>query len=694
MTFSSIVKKNFNHNFNKYISFYFVNSLIIAMLFMYGSLLFNKGIIDSINKTSLYETVQMALLGVILFSIVFISYTNIAFLKNRGKEFGMYLTLGMTTKDLTRLIFLENLGIMIASLITGILGGSLFARLFYMGLNRVLNGTTIIYEINYKSFLLSIGVFTLIFLGNFIFNIFYIRKVSIIDIIKASKSKEVGTGKILLGIISFSLLAISMYCLPKTLLAEIFKEKLYMSWIFAALTLICPYMIIQSFIVIVKELFRKFPNSYNKNILVLSNVTHRFSAYRNMLYILSLLIAGAMFFMGYSYSIYTATREFVNETNPYDIMFVETEEYNKVDKEDLEKEIKYNKGEIKKYDVLDYIEVPRLKAEGDVLLFYKDKETVISETNYNKHMGTDIDIKPNESLYITVENEVKESEQPNTILVGLDDKELEKFQSNLLLEERALRVEEVESTFDKSKYLYLDKENIVEEKKVKIANFRYGGDYYTGDGFILDDKDYEFLKNNLTKRAFKKIHLINVKNGDVAFEGIRKYLMTINKLDDSYWADTNIFGGLGSNDEIGIKEAYRPIYKEELVRLQLDSNGIMFFTMIFIGMLFVVANGVILYYKVLSDIGDENERINSLKRIGITAKEINSIVSKELAIIFFMPTLIGGGMGLYYLYVMISNSGMTELLMNKSVLILVIGYIFQYIFYLISRKKYIKEINV
>lgn len=62
MTFSSIVRKNFTHNFNKYISFYFVNSLIIAMLFMYGSLIYNPLIADDMGRTSISETVNMALI--------------------------------------------------------------------------------------------------------------------------------------------------------------------------------------------------------------------------------------------------------------------------------------------------------------------------------------------------------------------------------------------------------------------------------------------------------------------------------------------------------------------------------------------------------------------------------------------------------------------------------------------------------
>lgn len=282
----------------------------------------------------------------------------------------MYLTLGMTTKDLTKLILFENLGIMIASLATGMLSGALFGRLFYMGLNKILSDTTIPCELNYKSFLLSGGIFALIFICNFIFNAIYIRSVSIIDAIKAEKKKEVAGSNLLLGSISVILLIIALYCLPKTMLKEMFKEQSYMIGVFVVIIMICPYLIIGSFIAIIKKIFSKMPNIYNRNLLVLSNLSHRFLGYKNILYVLSLLVAGAMFFVGYSYSIYASTREYVNNDNPFEIMFVESDKYNRVDKDNLEEAINSANGNIEKYNVLEFVEVPIFRENGNTLSFW------------------------------------------------------------------------------------------------------------------------------------------------------------------------------------------------------------------------------------------------------------------------------------------------------------------------------------
>lgn len=692
MTFSSIVRKNFTHNFNKYISFYFVNSLIIAMLFMYGSLIYNPAIVDDMGRTSISETVNMALLGVILFSIVFITYTNISFIKNRGKEFGMYLTLGMTTKDLTKLIFFENLGIMVASLATGMLSGALFGRLFYMGLNKILSDTIIPYEINYKSFLLSGGVFALIFICNFMFDAIYIRRVSIIDAIKADKKKEVGNSSVLFGVISVVLLIIALYCLPKTMLKEMFKEQSYMIGVFVVVIMICPYVIIGSFISIVKKVLSKFPKIYNRNLLVLSNLSHRFLGYKNILYVLSLLIAGAMFFVGYSYSIYASTREYVNNDNPFEIMFAESDKYNKVDKEKLEISINNANGKIESYSVLEFIEVPTFREKSEVLSFWSDDSAIISESNYNNHMGTNLDIKENEALYITVANERLEFEHPTTILTNLSEEKLDEVRKAARDHNYPIDREKLNNIIGDDFKWEIKDSNIKEEKNVRFTNFRFGGEFTSGNALIIDDKYYEMLKVNFTDKSIKKLHLMNVKNKDIAFNELIKYLKEVNNLDSSYWKEGSIWGGKISDDERGIIEAYRPIYREELVRMKLGNNGMMLFTMIFIGLLFVIANGVVLYYKVFSDTKDEEERIKSLNRIGILQSEIKSTISKELAITFLAPIIIGGSLGLYFLYIMVSNSGMTELLMNKAFIVLLVGFIIQVFLYLISLKKFFKEV--
>lgn len=125
MTFSAIVYKNLKYNLARYISFYLVNSFIVAVLFMYGTLFFNDSIPD--NTKSVFN---FSFVAIVLFCIVFISYTQTYFVKFRGKEFGVYLTLGMTARDLKKMTRRENIIIISISLLTGITAVCFFRGCF------------------------------------------------------------------------------------------------------------------------------------------------------------------------------------------------------------------------------------------------------------------------------------------------------------------------------------------------------------------------------------------------------------------------------------------------------------------------------------------------------------------------------------------------------------------------------------
>lgn len=696
MTFFNIIKKNFVYNFNKYISFYFVNSLITAMLFMYGSLMFNKSIEEGMKGTSIIQTVQMSFLGLVIFSIVFITYTNVAFLKNRGKEFGMYLTLGMTRKELVKLVLFENLAVMFAALITGIITGAIFGKLFYMGLSKILGVTILKFSFELKSVVLSVLIFGLIFLGNIIFNIFYVRKVKIIEAIKAKNKKGIGKSSIILGLVSLILLVISMILLPKVLLGTVFKEQSFMSGIFIVITFVAPYAIIGSILSIIKYVLKKFPRLYNNNLMVLSSLSHKFVAYKNMIFMLSLLIIGVIFFCGYSYSMYATSEDYVREEKPFDIIFIENEKYNDVDEKNLKN--KLDSVGVEDYKELEYIEATSFIEEDGAISLWSDLEEIVSESNYNKHMGSNVDVKKGDMLDVSVYEEKMDHTRDSKIIAALDDAKIEEIG----FEDVSFTQEEIDKFLAGEVYVKANKvkqmkgekyTNIVSNTQYYENTDTYNTQYYTGDGVIVDDSDYELLKAKVTSDKIKSMHVLNVKNEEKAKEILNPYLLTVNNLDNTYWKDT-LFNDQSYKEESDsiMAEGYKPTYTFEVVKKQITDSGMMFFIMMFMGLLFVIANGIVLYYKVLSDIGDEKERVVALKRIGSSKGEIKRILSMEMAITFFAPIIIGSSMGIYYLYVMLSNAMLMSSILSKAFIVVFVTIVIQVIFYLISRRKYLSEI--
>ncbi|WP_297523280.1 FtsX-like permease family protein [uncultured Clostridium sp.] len=157
-----------------------------------------------------------------------------------------------------------------------------------------------------------------------------------------------------------------------------------------------------------------------------------------------------------------------------------------------------------------------------------------------------------------------------------------------------------------------------------------------------------------------------------------------------YWVGNEAF-----SEDSYEKERAQPLYIEAEVEDGLKESGILYFILVFIGLLFLGANGIVLYYKIIADIDEEADRIKSLERIGSTTKEIKKVLSKEMLIIFFVPIFMGGIMGYYYLMLMSSNIAdetLKSVLVSGFLAVLFVGIIIQTIFYFISRRKYFKEI--
>ena len=474
---------------------------------MYGSLLFNSVVNKELKGTSLIETLNIALMALIIFAIVFITYTNISFLKNRGKEFGMYLTLGMTRKDLIKIVIFENLSVMILALLVGTLGGAIFGRLFYMALSKILDYINIPYELNIESFVLSAGVFILIFIGNMIFNIIYMNRVSIMSNLKASINKEVGKSNLMIGSISLILFIIALLLLPQTLLRKLFNGNSVIIGILVFMTIVLPYFIIGSIITVFNKVIQKYPKFYNNEILILSNLSHRFKNYKNILYMLSILIAGAIYFSGTTYAMYSTSKELIDKDNPFDVAFVEKDGFNEVEESELKTLLNKKNIGIKNYSTLEFLEYALFKEENGKYMYYSDSTQIISESNYNRHMKENIDVEKWAGIYISVYNEKIITEDFGVILAALSREELDELSYSM---EEYLSKEELESIIGREKLYSIEKEKLKEVRGVNFTNIIYNTNVSSGKAIIVDDDEYESLKKANIKSG--NMHLLNIKN--------------------------------------------------------------------------------------------------------------------------------------------------------------------------------------
>lgn len=691
MTFSHIILKNLKHNITKFTSYIFVNVFVISMLFTYGSIIFNPNINEDPILSSAMDFVYIGVISILLFSIIFISYTGVYFIKTRGQELGVYLTLGMTKLNLTRMILLENTVIMLISVVIGMGCGLLFSGIFYLILGRVLAVEDLFYLDKY-SFLLGLGVFLIVFLCNMVYSVIFIKRTNIRSITIADKTKGMKRPSLILGgvgLILFILSTSMVYLIFTdndlvTNLNEYTTEAIFTS-IFIQFSSM--YVVLASGFDFIVTIIAKNKKFYNRNILLLSNLKYSFTTYKTTLFLITLLMGMSILFMGIQISFKVGNQEIMNTVLPYDYMVESTGEYNQITEEQLEALVTDAGGEITDYVTYDFASSQIYRNQPNWFYNYGITTMIISEQEFNEAFGTSIDLKPEQLLivgngdvdfdqteinfdtYLTTEDYTTGLE--TIAKVRGEDQSLDQFLEMAELE----NIDVLSYTADNTQAMYY---NFIDS---------YGEiEFQTVNASVVDDSVYQ----QIASPEMSTIQEFNVSGVDQEqfCSSLKTELQTINNAPDSW---QQAMPERVSHDTI---EAYQPVCKS-LKTLETNKAMAMFsFTMTFISILFLIASSVVLYYKLVNDIDYEREQIKLFNKIGVNRLECEKYIKNHTAFIFFTPLILGGGIGLLYTYAFFHS--LPDQIVNQLLIIVLIMYglfiVYDILFYLIIRRTLINKV--
>lgn len=119
---------------------YFLTCSGICMMFYITAFLTENPVIAQMQGGQTLQTFLAFGKGVIgFFACIFLFYTNSFLIHRRKKEFGLYSILGMNKWNLTRILCCETLILYLASSILGLFCGILFSKAAELGVTRLLN---------------------------------------------------------------------------------------------------------------------------------------------------------------------------------------------------------------------------------------------------------------------------------------------------------------------------------------------------------------------------------------------------------------------------------------------------------------------------------------------------------------------------------------------------------------------------
>ncbi|MEH7303468.1 FtsX-like permease family protein, partial [Neobacillus drentensis] len=192
MTLYSLASKNIKKNIRQYLIY--LNSMIISIsiYFTFVSLEYNNQLLGStVTLGKMESAFHVASIVLMIFSAIFIWYSNSFFTRKRKREIGLYSLFGMSKRKVAQLLFFENLIIGALALILGISMGLLFSKMFMMIIFKLMNfSLEVTFTISQSALIQTIVIFLIIILITSIHSYRVIYRFSLAELFKAERIGE------------------------------------------------------------------------------------------------------------------------------------------------------------------------------------------------------------------------------------------------------------------------------------------------------------------------------------------------------------------------------------------------------------------------------------------------------------------------------------------------------------------------
>lgn len=597
--YPKLAANNIKKNSKTYIPYILTCIFTAAMYYIIHSLSNNEGISTLIGSDTISITLGLGNNITAIFAIIFLFYTNSFLIKRRKKEFGLFNILGMEKKHLLRVIGYETLYIALISLTLGIAIGILFDKLMYLSVLKLMGvEISLGFYISWSSILSTIILFSIIFFIIFINSLRQVHLSNPIELLKSSNfgEKEPKT-KWAMAILGFVCLGLGYY-IALTTKDPVAAISLF--FVAVILVIVGTYLVFTAGSIAFLKVLRKNKKYYYnfKHFTSVAGMIYRMKQNAVGLANICILSTMVLVMISSTSSMMMGMEDIINTRYPYDIsIYSDGSDTNKnnllveeidniISRENVEKEVSY----------------AYLNFAG-----IKDKDKFLTNRNSNSVVVNDI----NNLIFITLEDYNK---------VALESKALEDGEV-LLYSNRDKYEYDTINVFDKS-YKIAERVDDFLGNGIISANVASSQFIVVKDMGELDDL-YRAQKETFGENASEIdfMYGIDLKVDDNEKEAIYNNIIdTLNNKGFDFIGET----------KVGSRSSFVSLY------------GGLFFIGIFLGVLFIMATILIIYYKQISEGYDDKERFEIMQKVGMSNEEVQGSIRSQVLTVFFLPLITAG----------------------------------------------------
>lgn len=606
--YGKLAVTNLKNNKKSYIPYILASAFSVMMYFIMDNLYRNRSLVEKGSPLAIMLSYAAAV--ILIFSIIFLFYINSFLIKRRKKELGIYNILGMGKGHLAKMLFIESIITTTVSIIGGILAGILFGKLVYLVLLKILHlKRDIVYMISPVSVGITAAIFGCIFFVIFLYNLVQMKLSNPIELLRGGNAGErEPKTKWLMTIIGSVCLAGGYYISLTT------KEPLQaIGQFFVAVLLVVAgtYALFMAGSITLLKLLRKKKSYYYKtrHFTAISGMIYRMKQNAVGLANICILSTMVLVMVSITISLYAGMNDVLVTRFPSEAQIT-----NQGINQNEERQIGELVASITKENHTNPTSQIRFH-EGNFTALYNDKtknfnmttaqsygDTNIVEfvmiplSDYNKTEGKAVKLADNEVLIYHRKNKNKSSiKNEETIHLNNDSY---KVAANL----DSMRIAKADAT------------NSV-------------------DGWYVIVKDTNIIKKYL-KAVYGKD---DMEDSVEDYHEFMQYVYSFN-LDGSRTNRERTEQILQEQLQAKFKSAF--IEGRELSRENFyNFYGGFLFIGIFLGIIFLMATVLIIYYKQISEGYDDRERYQIMQKVGMSKKEVRQSIRSQVLLVFFLPLI-------------------------------------------------------
>ena len=677
--------KNITKSIKDYAIYFFTLVLGVAIFYVFNAIDSQTVMLNVSSSTSEIIRLMTTILGGVSVFISFILgfliiYASRFLIKRRNKEFGIYLTLGMSKRKISLILFFETLIIGVISLGVGLALGIVLSQLMSILVANMFEADLTKFQFTFSSSaaLKTLLYFSIMYLIVMIFNTIIVNKCKLIDLLHGNKkSEKVKLKNPIICTIVF-IIAVIALSYAYYLVTDGFGTSPLMNTISGilipiALGCVSTFLIFWSLSGLILKIVMHLKKYYYKglNSFTIRQISSKINTTVFSMTIICLMLFFTICIFSSALSIKNSLSGNLKDLAPVDIQFSKLQQLSDEEEESFSKDIieDYNttvKDTLQRLDVYKYLkevvdintyrveEITLKDSFGDQieqigkdypLLAYQDKETLIKLSDYNRLA----------KLYNKKELTLKDNEY--VIIANYK--------------------------------MMADIRNISLKNNTKLTI--NGKDYYP---------KYQECQDGIIELSGSATNTGVIILPDNALEGIHPYK---NILAANYQADTkeekeNVEDIVSTiiNNHFNKDTLLSYNTKIDIYESSIGLGAMVTFVGLYLGIIFLISSAAILALKELSESTDNKERFNMLRKIGTDDKMINKALFNQIAVFFLFPLLLaiihsifGIEFANYILKTMGTESLLSSIILTAVFLVVIYGGYFLVTYY--CSKTIIKE---